>query len=102
MRRRNAASDKRRRKMITVLWTAVLAIGTIILIYKEMTAVLYILATLGVTALLAVVGMADLTPAEKLTNDPRRSEDSAANCATRSRQRSCRALMKASMSPASL
>jgi len=78
MKRRNAASDKRRRKMITVLWTAVLAIGTIILIYKEMTAVLYIVATLGVTALLAVVAIADLAPAEKLTNDPRRSEDSAA------------------------
>ena len=78
MKRRNAASDKRRRKMITILWTAVLAIGTIILIYKEMTALLYILATLGVTALLLVVALADLGPAEKLTNDPRRSEDSAA------------------------
>jgi len=78
MKRRNAAGDKRRRKMITVLWTAVLAIGTIILIYKEMTALLYILATLGVTALLSVVAMADLGPAEKLTSDPRRSEDSAA------------------------
>ena len=78
MKRRNAASDKRRRKMITILWTAVLAIVTIVLIYKEMTAVFYILATLGVTALLVVVGMADLSPAEKLTNDPRRSEDSAA------------------------
>jgi ABC-type lipoprotein release transport system permease subunit len=78
MKRRNAASDKRRRKMITVLWTAVLAIGTIVLIYKEMSAVLYILATLGVTALLAVVGKANLSPAERLTNDPRRSEDSAA------------------------
>ena len=78
MKRRNAASDKRRRKMITILWTAVLAIGTIVLIYKEMTAVLYIVATLGITALLAVVAMADLSPAEKLTNDPRRSDDSAA------------------------
>ncbi len=78
MKRRNAASDKRRRKMITILWTAVLAIGTIILIYKEMTALLYILATLSVTALLLVVALADLGPAEKLTNDPRRSEDSAA------------------------
>ena len=55
-----------------------LAIGTIILIYKEMTALLYILATLGVTALLVIVAMADLSPAERLTNDPRRSEDSAA------------------------
>lgn len=78
MKRRNAASDKRRRKMITILWTAVLAIGTIILIYKEMTALLYILATLGVTALLAVVALADLGLAEKLIDDPRRSEDSAA------------------------
>jgi len=78
MRRRNAASDKRRRKMITFLWAAVLGIGTIVLIYKEMTAVLYIVATLGVTALLVVVAMADLSHAEKLTNDPRRSDDSAA------------------------
>jgi len=78
MKRRNAASDKRRRKLITILWAAVLGIGTIILIYKEMTAVLYIVATLGVTALLVVVAMADLSHAEKLTNDPRRSDDSAA------------------------
>jgi energy-converting hydrogenase Eha subunit E len=78
MKRRNAASDKRRRKMITILWAAVLGISTIILIYKEMTALLYILATLGVTALLLVVALADLGPAEQLTNDPRRSEDSAA------------------------
>jgi len=78
MRRRNAASDKRRRKMITFLWAAVLGIGTIVLIYKEMTAVLYIVATLGVTALLVVVAMADLSHAEKLTNDPRRSDDSPA------------------------
>jgi membrane protein required for beta-lactamase induction len=78
MKRKNAASDLRRRKLITILWTAVLALGTIILIYKEMTAVLYIVATLGVTALLAVVAMADLSRAEKLTNDPRRADDSAA------------------------
>jgi energy-converting hydrogenase Eha subunit E len=77
-RKRNAAGDRRRRRIITVLWTAVLAIGTIILIYKEMTALLYILATLGVTALLLVVAMADLAHAERLTNDPRASGDSAA------------------------
>ena len=77
-RTRNPADDRRRRKMFTILWTAALALGTIILIYKEMTAVLYILATLGVTALLVVVGMADLAHAEKLTTDARRSDDSAA------------------------
>ncbi|HLN98931.1 MAG TPA: hypothetical protein VK208_10765 [Pyrinomonadaceae bacterium] len=78
MKRRNAADDRRRRKMITILWTAMLALATIILIYKEMTALLYILATLGVTALLVVVAMADLTPAEKLTSGGDRSDDSAA------------------------
>jgi hypothetical protein len=77
-RSRNVASDRRRRRMFTILWTAALSIGTIILIYKEMTAVLYILATLGVTALLVVVAMSDLAHAETLTNDPRRSGDSAA------------------------
>ena len=64
--------------MMTVLWAGVLAIITIVLIYKEMTAVLYILATLGVTALLIAVAMADLAHAEMLTNDSRRGDDSAA------------------------
>lgn len=77
-RSRNVVGDRQRRKMITMVWTALLAIGTIILIYKEMTALLYILATLGVTAILIVVAMSDLAHAEKLTNDPRGSGDSAA------------------------
>ena len=77
-RTRNQATDRRRRKMITILWAAIIGIGTIILIYKEQTALLYILATLGVTALLVVVAMADLSHSEKLTSDPRRNDDSAA------------------------
>ena len=64
--------------MFTILWTALLAIGTILLIYWEMTALLYILATLGVSALLLVVALTDLTPAETISNDPRRIDDSAA------------------------
>ena len=43
------ASGRRRRKTITVLWIAVLAIVTVSLIYWEMTALLYIFATVGVT-----------------------------------------------------
>jgi predicted lysophospholipase L1 biosynthesis ABC-type transport system permease subunit len=50
----------RRRKWITLLWIAALAILTISLIYWEQTALLYILATLGVTALLVVVAVADI------------------------------------------
>ena len=46
--------------MITYAWVAGLATITILLIYKEQTALLYILATLSVTALLVVVATADL------------------------------------------
>lgn len=76
-RTRSLATDQRRRRLITILWTGLLAIGTITLIYKEMTAVLYILATLGVTALLVVVGLADLAPSDSLSNDSA-ANDSAA------------------------
>lgn len=76
--RRTAADDRRRRQLITALWVGVLIIGTIVLIYKEQTALLYILATVGVTALLWVVARADLAHAERITNDPRRGVDSAA------------------------
>ena len=68
-RTRSLATDQRRRKLITVLWTGLLAIGIIILIYREMTAVLYILATLGVTALLIVVGLSDLAHSDNSSND---------------------------------
>lgn len=51
----------RNKRLRTYLWVAVLALVTIVLIYKEQTAVLYILATLGVTAILLVVAFADLS-----------------------------------------
>jgi len=78
MKRKTAADDRRKRKMMTILWTALLALGTIILLYKEMTALLYILATLGVTALLLAVAMADLSTAGNLTTDTKGADDSAA------------------------
>jgi hypothetical protein len=55
----------RNRRAFTFVWLAALAILTIFLIYREMTAVLYILATLGVTALLVVVALSDLARGEK-------------------------------------
>ena len=61
--------NRRNRKLITFGWMAALAILVIFLIYREMTAVLYILATLGVTALLVVVALADLGHAEKTSQD---------------------------------
>lgn len=68
-RTRNSAADRNRRRLITILWTGLLAIVTITLIYWEMTALLYILATLGVTALLVVVGLSNLAPSENISND---------------------------------
>lgn len=60
MNRRTLAGDRRRRKLITVLWALALAFVVILLIYLERTAILYILCTLGVTALLVVVAFSDL------------------------------------------
>jgi Flp pilus assembly protein TadB len=74
----NQASERRRRRMFTILWTALLSVGVIVLLYKEMTALLYILATLGVTALLLVVAMADLRHAQRLGSEDSGMDDSAA------------------------
>jgi hypothetical protein len=64
--------------MFTVLWTGVLALATIVMIYREMTALLYILATIGVTALLVIVAQSDLAQTENVSAEPPRMDDSAA------------------------
>ena len=61
---RTLADERRRRKLITALWVLGLAALVIVLIYKELTAILYILATLGVTALLVIVAISDLAHAD--------------------------------------
>jgi uncharacterized membrane protein YhaH (DUF805 family) len=78
MSRQTLAGNRRRRKLFTYLWIALLAIGTITLIYREMTALLYILATLGVTALLVVVALSDLDHRENTSDNSNRIDDSAA------------------------
>ena len=60
MNRKTLAGDRRRRKLITFVWALALAAVVIALIYFEKTAILYILCTLGVTALLLVVAFSDL------------------------------------------
>jgi hypothetical protein len=67
--RRNAAADRRRRKLITGLWALALSAVVIVLIVLEKTAILYILATLGVCALLAVVAMSDMAQTEKINDE---------------------------------
>jgi hypothetical protein len=60
MNRKTLAGDRRRRKLITFLWALGLGAVVIALIYLEKTAILYILCTLGVTALLLIVAFSDL------------------------------------------
>ena len=60
---------RRRRHTITYLWIFALAAVTISLIYWEQTAILYILATLGVTVLLVVVAMSDLAAGERFSTE---------------------------------
>jgi hypothetical protein len=67
--RRNAAADRRRRKLITGLWALGLSAVVIVLIVLEKTAILYILATLGVCALLGVVAMSDLAQSDKINDE---------------------------------
>ena len=78
MKTRNASNAKSRRRTMAILWSAAFAIGTIALIYFEQTALLYILATLGVTAILVIVAMADLSRGEKRTGAGLEADDSAA------------------------
>jgi peptidoglycan/LPS O-acetylase OafA/YrhL len=60
MSRKTLADDRRRRKMMTLLWAGLVALAVIILMYKEQTAILYILCTLGVAALMIIVAFSDL------------------------------------------
>jgi FtsH-binding integral membrane protein len=63
------AKSRRQRKTMTFAWIAALCVVVISLIYWEKTAILYILATFGVTALLVVVAMSDLRHAEKISTE---------------------------------
>ena len=60
MYQKTLAGDRRRRKLITVLWALGIAAVVITLIYLERTAILYILCTVGVAGLLLIVAFSDL------------------------------------------
>ena len=77
MNRKTLTGDRRRRKLITVLWALGLAALVITLIYLERTAILYILCTLGVTALLIIVAISDLAHGEAKSQQLGQSTDAA-------------------------
>lgn len=62
--KKSLAADRRRRKLMTLGWSLALLIVVIVLIAFEKTAILYILATLGISALLLAVAMKDLDHSE--------------------------------------
>ena len=94
MSQRLAIAARKRRRLITYGWVAALALGTILLIYKEQTALLYILATLGVTALLVVVAVADLGDSRDIqtpsTNPDAAPGEARGSAASRSRSAGAR------------
>lgn len=77
MNRKTVAGDRRRRKLITLVYALALAAVVITLIYFEKTAILYILCTLGVTALLVVVALSDLTQSGERSGEVDHSRDAA-------------------------
>jgi len=80
--KRNLAADRRRRKIITGLWALGLSAVVIVLIVLEKTAILYILATLGVSALLAIVALSDLAHTDKSSEETSGLKGDAASVAT--------------------
>ncbi len=66
------------RRKITWLWIIGVTAVIIALLYWEQTALLYVLATLGVSGLLIVVAMSDLAHARKSAATLTEIDDSAA------------------------
>jgi hypothetical protein len=58
-------SRTKKRRNVTYLWIFGLAVLVFVLIYFEKTELLYVLATLGVTALLVIVATANLGEHER-------------------------------------
>ncbi|HEY8204025.1 MAG TPA: hypothetical protein VIF81_04800 [Pyrinomonadaceae bacterium] len=65
MSQRIKSTKTKKRRGLTYLWIFGLAVAVFLLIYFEKTELLYVLATLGVTALLVIVATADLGAGER-------------------------------------
>src|SRR3982751_361825 len=69
---------KRTGRNRTLIWIAAVGLIVFLLIYFEQTAILYVLATLGVTALLMIVAFADLKGMPDANELPKPADDAAA------------------------
>ena len=77
MTRTDTKRRKRNRRLITLGWIVGIAALIIILLYKERADWLYVLATLGLTALLVIVAMADLGRGRQGVDEASLGDDSA-------------------------
>ena len=77
MTRTDARRRKRNSRLITLGWIVVVIALIIILLYKERSDWLYVLATLGLTALLVIVAMADLGKGRQGVDEASLGDDSA-------------------------
>lgn len=80
MNRKNVAGGRRSRRSLTWVWIVATVAVIFGLLYWEQTAILYVLGTLGVSGLLLVVAMSDLSGAHRMASDlkPAVADDSAA------------------------
>jgi hypothetical protein len=80
MSRKNVTGGRRSRRSLTWVWIIATVAVIFGLLYWEQTAILYVLGTLGVSGLLLVVAMSDLSGAHRIAADlkPAVADDSAA------------------------
>ena len=74
----NRGYEKKGPRLSTWLWVGGSALAIILLLYFEQTAILYVLATLGLSALLIVVALADLKRGPTTDQIPVPNDDAAA------------------------
>ena len=77
-RRTKSANTQKRRRRIALALSLVAIAAIIVMIALEQVAVLYVLATLSLAALLAIVSWADLGGARKVSSDVAPHDDAAA------------------------
>ena len=73
-----AARARRKSRRKSLLWIAAVTLVVIVLLVMEQVALLYVLATLSVAALLAIVAFADLRGAKQMTDQIPPGDDAAA------------------------
>lgn len=77
-RKVSATQGRKSRRKGTLLWVAVLTAVVITLLFLEQTALLYVLATVGLTVLLVIVALSDLSGAHKTLSEAPPADDAAA------------------------